>query len=119
MKKIFSIVFLALVVSGTMILGDVREAKADWGSTYSMNANLTLCFYYEGQPYGGFYVEIIDPNVPDSENPVQCGWTGADGCVTFRNVQLDWWMRFITPMGDDVVQPIDTSMGIIELAGWR
>ena len=29
MKKIFSMVFLALVVSGAVIVGDVREAKAD------------------------------------------------------------------------------------------
>lgn len=119
MKKIFSMVFLALVVSGAVILGDVREAKADWGSPYAMNANLSLYFYYEGQPYGGFYVEIIDPRQSDADNPVQVGYTDAFGCVTFRNVRYDWLMRFVTPMGNEVVQQVDTSMGIIELAGWR
>ena len=119
MKKIFSMVFLALVVSGAVILGDVREAKADWGSPYAMNANLSLYFYYEGQPYGGFRVELIDPRQSDADNLVQVGYTDAFGCVTFRNARFDWQIRFVTPMGNEVVQQVDTSMGIIELAGWR
>ncbi|MBQ2843766.1 MAG: hypothetical protein IJE69_05870 [Alistipes sp.] len=120
MKKIFSIVFLALVVSGTLILGDVREAKADGGwSPYAMDASVSLYFYYCGQPYSGFYVELIDPRQTDEENPVQSGWTDANGHIAFRNTNVRHQIRFTTPMGNVCVQDIITSMGVIELAEWR
>lgn len=119
MKKIFSMVFLALVVSGAVILGDVREAKADWGSPYAMNAGVSLYFYYNGQPYSGFYVELIDPDQSEDDNPVACGWSDANGWVGFTDARLDWLIRFVTPLGDEVTQPVEASMGIIELAGWR
>lgn len=119
MKKIFSMVLLVLVVSGAMILGDVREAKADWGNPYAMNASVSLYFYYGGQPYSGFYVELIDPRQSDADNPVQVGYTDAFGCITFRNARFDWQIRFVTPMGEEIIQQVDTSMGIIELEGWK
>ena len=84
-----------------------------------MNASVSLYFYYEGQPYPDFYVELIDPSQTDADNPVDIGWTDANGHVLFRGAQLDWLVKYTTPAGTECLLPIDTTMGIVELAGWR
>lgn len=97
----------------------MREAKADWGKSLCDERKCVAIFLLWGQPYGGFRVELIDPRQADADNAVQVGYTDAFGCITFRNARFDWQIRFVTPMGEEIIQQIDTSMGIIELEGWK
>ena len=117
MKKIFSMVFLALVVSGAVIVGDVREAKADWGSLYSVRS-VSVYFTLDGQPYRGLRVEIHDTQIPDAENPMLVYRTNSSGYVPVPDASGRYWIKFITPGGTSYFGPIDTSITTFELAGW-
>lgn len=121
MKKIFSFVFLALVVSGAIVLGDLRDVKASDQTPYSMMAQVPIYFYYDGQPYAGFEVMVWDTWIPDSDNPVVCDVTDNNGCiyVPYGGVDNRYRLIFTTPGGDYYNEFLEIGANVFELYGWR
>ena len=117
MKKIFSIVFLALVVSGTIFFGDVREAKADWGSSYVVYGRASLYILEYGVPCVNLYVELHDQELEHAFNPCDVLVTNFEGAVPIPSSNGRYFVRI--PLAGagyhDVF--IDEPMVIVDIGG--
>lgn len=121
MKKNLSFLFLALVVSGAIVLGDLREVKASDETPYSVMGRVVVQFYYDGRPYAGLAVIVWDTLIPDADNPVVDDVTDNNGCiyVPYSGVDNRYRLIFTTPGGTEYNEFLEVGSNVIELSGWR